>query len=88
MILIAGWNLTASRALLAAEPALGEKLHETYCLACHDAKIYTREKRLIQSFDGLQQQIGACGHNTGKKLSAGEIDEIVKYLNDNYYKFP
>jgi cytochrome c553 len=88
MILITASALWVNPVLHAAETSVGQKLHETYCLACHDAKIYAREKRLIQSLGDLQQQIGACGHNTGTKLSPGEIEEIVKYLNDTYYKFP
>ena len=78
----------ADRALFAAESPAGQKLHDANCLGCHDARIYSGEKRSIRSLDDLRDQIGACGHNTGKRLSAREVEEIAGYLNARYYRFP
>ena len=85
--LIGACGASASHVLLAAESSAGKKLHDTYCVACHDSTIYSRENHL-RSLDALEQQIGACGHNTGTQLSADEVREIAEYLNTRYYHFP
>ena len=65
----------------------GKRLHDANCIGCHDTAIYTRKDRLVRSLDELKQQLGGCGHMAKKEFSAIETQNIVKYLNDQFYQF-
>jgi hypothetical protein len=74
-------------AALPGDSAQGKKLHDANCLKCHDASVYTRKERNIQSLDALHSQIGSCSHAAQVKLTEAEQKSLVKYLNEQYYKF-
>jgi hypothetical protein len=64
-----------------------DKLHTARCTGCHDASLYTRPDRRVQSLEALRGQISACGHGSGQPLGAGERDAMTQYLNKRYYRF-
>jgi hypothetical protein len=56
-------------------------------VGCHDTGIYTRKERLVQSLDALKEQLASCSHMARKEFSASETQILVKYLNDQFYRF-
>ena len=74
-------------AALPGDSADGKRLHDANCMGCHDAGIYTRKDRLIQSLDALKERLGDCSHMAKKEFSASETQNIIKYLNDQFYQF-
>ena len=79
---------TAYAAELPGDSAEGKRLHDANCMGCHDTGIYTRKDRLVQSLDALKKRLGICSHMATKEFSAIETQNIIKYLNDQFYKFP
>jgi mono/diheme cytochrome c family protein len=75
-------------AALPGDSADGKRLHDANCMGCHDTGVYTRKDRRIRSVDSLKQQLSSCSHAAKKEFSAVETQNIVKYLNDQFYKFP
>jgi hypothetical protein len=65
----------------------GKGLHEANCKGCHDTSVYTRKQRSVHSLDELKHQLESCGHASGKALSPAEKQQIVNYLNEQFYKF-
>lgn len=65
----------------------GKALHDKACVACHDSSAYTRDNRLVKSVGGLVARVNGCNTQLGLGLPKEKIDDVVKYLNDNYYKF-
>jgi hypothetical protein len=66
----------------------GKRLHDANCVGCrHDTSIYTRKDRLVQSLDALKKRLGDCSHMANKEFSASETQNIIKYLNDQFYQF-
>ena len=65
----------------------GKGLHEANCKGCHDTGVYTRKQRSVHSLAELKQQLESCGHASGKALSPAEKQQIVNYLNEQFYKF-
>lgn len=74
-------------AALPGDSAEGKRLHDANCMACHDTGIYTRKDHAVRSMDALKQQLQGCGHMAQKHFSPSETDDIIKYLNDNFYHF-
>ena len=78
---------SAYAAELPGDSADGKRLHDANCMGCHDTGIYTRKDRLVGSLDALQKRLGDCSHMAKKELSAIETQNIIKYLNDQFYQF-
>ena len=78
---------SAYAAELPGDSADGKRLHDANCMGCYDTSIYTRKDHLIRSLDALKEQLGDCSHMAKKEFSAIEAQNIIKYLNDQFYQF-
>jgi hypothetical protein len=78
---------SAYAATLPGDSAEGKRLYDANCMGCHDTGIHTRKDRVIHSFDALKERLGDCSHMANKEFSATETQNIVKYLNDQFYQF-
>ena len=87
LLVLTGLSLAAHAAPSLGDAAHGKKLHNANCVACHDDGVYKRKDRRIKSIEGLKGQISGCGHQLKKSLTQDQINDLVKYLNDTYYKF-
>lgn len=65
----------------------GKKLHEEHCTRCHSPDIYTREKRIVNSYKELAERVRQCELNNELTWFDEEINAVVKYLNSTYYHF-
>lgn len=91
--LIAGsalWCVAAQ----AADVAVGKKLHSAECTSCHagivggdGSKLYTRKERRIHSFPALENQVKRCVHSRNLDWSKAQVDDVIAYLNQTYYRF-
>ena len=79
---------SAYAAELPGDSADGSVMHDANCLGCHDTGIYTRKDRRIRSLDALKGQLANCSHMASLQFSAIEMQNIIKYLNDQFYQFP
>jgi hypothetical protein len=78
---------SAYAATLPGDSAEGKRLYAANCMGCHDTGIHTRKDRLIQSLDALKKRLGDCSHMANKQFSETETQNIIKYLNDQFYQF-
>jgi hypothetical protein len=78
---------SSAYAELPGDSADGKRLHDANCMGCHDTGIYTRKDRLVRSLDALKKQLGNCSHMAKKEFSAIETQNIIRYLNDQFYQF-
>ena len=78
---------SANAAALPGDSADGKRLYDANCTGCHDTGIHTRKDQLVQSLDALEKQVGNCTHAAKKEFSASETQNIIKYLNDQFYHF-
>jgi len=76
---------------LAAWPAgdavKGETLHQS-CLQCHGTEVYLPPKRKIGSLAALRRETARWGDYYNPKLTKSEIEDLVAYLNRDFYRFP
>jgi len=66
----------------------GMRLFNDNCTKCHNTSVFTRQDRAVQSLDALKKQLGGCAHMANKQFSASEAQDLLKYLNDQFYHFP
>ena len=86
-ITLAGLTVTANAALLPGDSAKGKALHARHCTACHDSSVYARGATRVKSVEGLIGQVNTCVHQAGVKLDRDQVNDLVKYLDEAYYKF-
>ena len=84
--LLAGLCFYATPAL-AADAVNGKILHDAKCFGCHDNRQYTRKNRIIHSFEDLHSRVEFCDANLNAGFSFGDLDDVVVYLNTEFYKF-
>ena len=78
----------AYAAPLPGDSANGKRLYDANCMGCHDTSVLTRKDRVIQSLDALKEQLASCTHTANKEFSESEAQDLLKYLNDQFYHFP
>lgn len=65
----------------------GKKLHDAKCFGCHDTRQYTRKNRIIHTFEDLHARVEFCDAASNAGFSFDELDDVVTYLNTEFYKF-
>jgi hypothetical protein len=73
--------------LLLGDAVQGKALHAQSCGGCHGTEVYTRPDRRVKSAEGLLKQVELCNSNLDKGFSDDQLNDLVKFLNDNFYKF-
>lgn len=80
-------------AVLVAGPSLatdmkrGEELLTKHCYGCHGEDVYVRENRIVKDLAGLKKRVNFCVQQVGVKWFDEEVDDVVEFLNKEYYKF-
>ena len=77
----------SAHAAVPGDCAEGKRLHDANCTGCHDSSVYSRKDHKVRSLDGLKKQVENCTHMAQKEFSPAERQDIVKYLNDRFYRF-
>ena len=72
---------------LPGDIADGKRLHDANCMGCHNTDVYTREDRVVQTLDALKEQLVSCSHMARAEFSTSETEDLLKYLNDEFYHF-
>lgn len=78
---------TASSAQAAGDAVRGEKLHQD-CLGCHATELYVPPKAKIKSLSALKKEVLRWNDRMNPKFTAQEVDDLVAWLNRDFYKFP
>lgn len=87
MILLMSTALCGSAIVQAADLKAGQSLHDANCMKCHDSSVYTRDDRKVSSLDGLRKQVKRCDLSQGLTWFDDQVEDVVQYLNTNYYHF-
>lgn len=79
--------ITFATSSSAADSGNGSELHLESCTRCHDSAIYTRADRKVQNLPSLGTQVRFCKDNLGVTWFDDEVDDVIGFLNQNYYHF-
>lgn len=93
LLLSVPFLLFLSHSVQAVNIAHGKDLHDANCLSCHASLmggnpnlIYTRSDRRVNSISALRSQVTRCKTTVGVPWPEDQIEEVVEYLNTNFYK--
>lgn len=73
-------------AAAAGDPARGAKLHDD-CLGCHGTELYVPPRAKVKTLSALKKETEKWNDRMNPKFTKREIEDLVAYLNANFYKF-
>ena len=79
-------SLITSLAAQADESDAAHNVQEK-CTRCHGSEIYTRDDHKVKSLASLGKQVRMCNTNTGAQWFEDDVNDVIDYLNLNFYKF-
>lgn len=79
--------LLPAAASAAGDPARGEQLHRI-CEQCHGTALYVSPRRRVTSLKALRGEVQRYGDYYNPRLSKKDVDDLVAWLNRDFYKFP
>lgn len=65
----------------------GRALYENQCESCHEGWAHSRSNRKAKSLAELRSRTAGWSEHSGLDWSSEEIDDVVEYLNDQFYHF-
>ena len=65
----------------------GESLHQD-CLGCHGTELYVPPRAKVKTLAVLKKETLRWNDRMNPKFTAQEVDDIVAWLNRDFYKFP
>lgn len=71
----------------AGDPVRGEKLHAD-CLGCHGTEVYLPPRAKAKTPAALKKEVVRWNDRMNPKFSSQDIEDIVAWLNRDFYKFP
>ncbi len=69
-------------------PGRGALLYENHCSACHGEKMHWRDQRIATDWASLKALVRRWQGVAQLNWSDEEIDEVARYLNARFYRFP
>ena len=82
--ILAAALLVPGVAAAAGDAANGERLHRS-CLQCHGTEVYVPNAR-IKSLAALRKETARWADYYNPKFTPREVDDLVAYLNRDFYK--
>lgn len=82
--LLAAAAVTSTSA--AGDPVRGEKLHQD-CLGCHGTELYVPPRAKVKTLAALKRETERWNDRMNPKFSKQEVEDIVAWLNRDFYKF-
>ncbi|MCX8085891.1 MAG: hypothetical protein N3C63_03205 [Rhodocyclaceae bacterium] len=82
----AAWMLAACSETPKGDPQRGAEIHKV-CLDCHGTGLYERPDRKVTSLEALRLETQRWGDYYHPALTAQEVEDVVAYLNRDFYRF-
>lgn len=66
----------------------GQELYdEAKCARCHNSSDFTKKDRRSKTYKELKKSVEACRFSTNADWFDEDRDDVVHFLNKEYYKF-
>ena len=87
LLAVAGTFALSTVAVAEGDPVRGAKLHED-CLGCHGTALYVPPRAKVKTLAALKKETERWNDRMNPKFTKQEIEDLVAYLNVNFYRFP
>lgn len=87
MVLLCAAAWGGSPAYAAGDAARGETLHRD-CLGCHGTELYVPSRAQVKTLAALRKETVKWNDRMNPKFTKQEIEDLVAYLNRDFYRFP
>ena len=87
---IAAWvllGLTACSQEVTGDPAKGAELHDD-CFGCHRTEVYVPPRAKVKTLAELREEVERWNDRMNPKFDRQEVEDVVAYLNRDFYKLP
>ena len=64
----------------------GKLLYENHCTGCHDSTAHIRAHHKVKTINDIDHWVRRWSKDLSLKWKADEIDDVVDYLNREFYK--
>lgn len=68
-------------------PLRGQLLYENHCMSCHESVIHIRTDKRIRTLPELRTRVLQWAEYLKLRWGSEEVEDVVNYLNSQYYKF-
>lgn len=65
----------------------GAMLYENHCRECHTQQVHWRNNTLATDWKSLVAEVTRWQHTLALDWKRADIDEVGRYLNDQFYHF-
>lgn len=79
--------IAAGHAAAGGDSVRGEKLHQD-CLGCHGTELYVPPAAKVKTLAALRREVDKWNDRMNPKFTAQEIEDLVAWLNRDFYRFP
>ena len=87
-LLIFAGNLAAADEGPMPDAGRGELLYSNHCIACHNAQVHWREKKLATDWRRLLAEVRRWQEISGLDWSHDDVVAVTQYLNGLHYRYP
>jgi len=88
MLFVLFGNLAYADTQPMRDPARGELLYSTHCIACHNEQLHWRDKKLVKDWISLRLEVRRWQKFSGLGWNDEDISAVAHYLNSRYYLYP
>ena len=71
----------------ARDPMRGELLYANHCVACHNAQVHWRQKKIVTDWSTLLSEVRRWQSVAGLGWRDEDSLDVARYLNALYYRF-
>lgn len=87
-VVVGSLLLVTTNAFAAGNSSTGEKLYKnSQCMRCHSSNIFKAKTRKVKSLKKLESMVRLCDSKLSTNWFEDDIQDVVAYLNENFYKF-
>jgi mono/diheme cytochrome c family protein len=88
LILAAALFAAGAQPAGAADAERGRGLYELHCGGCHYERVHQRERwrSKIKTTAALRAEVARWAKETGRRLSAEDVEDIAEYLDRSHYQ--
>jgi hypothetical protein len=88
MLFVFFGSLHAAHAQTIRGASRGELLYSIHCIACHDAHVHWRDKKLATDWTSLRSEVRRWQEYSGLGWGEDDVAAVARYLNLLHYHYP